>query len=275
VHTAEWALDRADVSARAAHRRPTVAQSWPGPGGGFQAHLYEAVLPLPGRYYLDAISVERLPGRGALRLAHLAVVDEIGRRTTSVALGAAYVSDTRHLVERATTPTVRLFEVPAGVAARVVSRLRVLPDDEAVLDALGAATRLGIDPLQEALATAEDAGRAPLPGEGRAGRAEVVRAGGGQIDVRGEGPGVLVVAAAWDEGWSASGDGQPLPLLRVDHAAIGVPIGPGIRRVVLRHRARGLSVGMALAAIAAAGLGITLARGRHRSVDPSPKRVLA
>ena len=116
VHTGEWALDRADVRARAAHARPPVAQSWPGPGGGFQAHLYEGVLPLPGRYYLDGITVERLPGRGPLRLAHLAVVDEVTGRTTSVALGAAYVSDTRHLIERATTPDVRLFEVPAGYA---------------------------------------------------------------------------------------------------------------------------------------------------------------
>src|SRR5687768_14023028 len=127
VHTGEWALDRRDVSARAAHRRPPIAQSWPGPGGGFQAHLYEGVLPLPGRYYLDGISVERLHGRGALRLAHLAVVDEVTRRNTSVALGAAYVSDTRYLIERATTPAVRLFEVQAAREARVVSRLRILP----------------------------------------------------------------------------------------------------------------------------------------------------
>ncbi len=265
VHTAEWALDRADVRARAAHRRPPIAQSWPGPGGGFQAHLYEGVLPLPGRYYLDGISIERLPGRGALRLAHLAVVDEVTRRTTSVALGAAYVSDTRHLVERATTPAVRLFEVPAGRrGARGPAAARPSRPTTPWLEALGAATRLGIDPLQEALATAADAARVPLPAGGRAGRAEVVRAEGGRIDVRGEGPGLLVVAAAWDPGWSASVDGRPLPLLRVDHAAIGVPIGPGIHRVVLRHRARGLSAGLALAAIGAAGRSDSrVARGRR------------
>ena len=275
VHTGEWALDRPDVRARAAHRRPPIAQSWRGPGGGFQAHLYEGVLPLPGRYYLDGISVERMQGRGALRLAHLAVVDEVTRRTTSVALGAAYVSDTRHVAERATTPAVRLFEVRAGLAARVVPRLRILPGDDAVVEALGAATRLGLDPTQEALAAAADAAHARLPEGGRAGRAEVVRAEGGRIDVRGEGPGLLVIAAAWDPGWSASVDGRPLPLLRVNHAEIGVPIAAGIHRVVLRHRAPGLSLGFALAAAGAAGLGFALARGRRRTVDPSPNRVLA
>jgi len=275
VHTGEWALDRADVRARAGHSRPPIAQSWPGPGGGFQAHLYEGVLQLPGRYYLDGISVERVAGRGSLRLAHLAVVDEVGRRTTSVALGAAFVSDTRHLVERSTTPAVRLLEVPAALAARVVPRLRVLPDDTAVLEALGGATRLGIDPLQEVLATAGDAAGITLPLAGRAGRAEVVRTEGARIDVRGEGPGLLVVAAAWDPGWSASVDGRPLPVVRVNHASMGIPIGAGFHRVELRHRARGLSAGLALAAIASVLLAFAVVRGRRARVDPSPNRVLA
>jgi hypothetical protein len=203
------------------------------------------------------------------------VVDEVTRRTTSVAPGAAYVSDTRHLIERATTPAVRLFEVPAGLSARVVPRLRIFPDDDAVVEALGAAGRLGIDPRQEALVTAEDAAGVSLPEGGRAGRAEVVRAQGGRIDVRGEGPGLLVIAAAWDRGWSASVDGRPLPLLRVDHAVMGVPIGAGIHRVVLRHRARGLPAGLILAAGAGAGLVFALARARRRRVDPSENRVLA
>lgn len=275
VHTGEWAIDRDDVRARAAHLRPPIAQSWPGPGGGFQAHLYEGVLQLPGRYYLDGISVERLPGRGPLRLAHLAVEDEVAHRTTTVALGAAFVSDTQHLIERSTTPAVRLFEAPAALAARVVPRLRILPDDDAVLDALGTATRLGIDPLQEVLATAHDAAGVSLPGGARAGRAEVVRSEGGRIDVRGEGPGLLVVATAWDPGWSASVDGRPLPLVRVNHAGMAVPIGAGFHRVALRHRARGLSAGLALAAMGAAGLAVAVARERRAKVDPSRNRVLA
>lgn len=276
VHTGEWALDRPDVKARAAHARPPIAQSWPGPGGGFQAHLYEGILPLPGRYYLDGISVQRLGGGGSLRLAHLAVVDEVGRRATSVALGAAFVSDTRHLVERSTTPAVRLFEVPAALAARVVPRLRILPDDGAVLDAMAAATRAGIDPLREALATAADAAGVVVPAGGRASRAEIVRAEGARIDVRGEGPGLLVVAAAWDRGWSASVDERPLPVVRIDHAAIGVPIGPGFHRIALRHRTRGLAAGLALAALAVAGIAVSVARSRRpATVDPSRNRMLA
>ena len=278
VHTAEWALERPDVRARAAHRLAPIAQSWPGPGGGFTAHLYEGVLPLPTRYSIDGITVSRLPGRGALRLAHLSVVDSVGHRTTAVAPGAAYVSDTRRLVERAATPAVRLFEAPAGVAARVVERLRVLPSDDAVVDALGAATRLGIDPLREALAIERDAATVEVPPGARAGRAEVVRAERGSVDARGEGPGLLVAAVAWDPGWSASVDGRKAPLLRVNEAEIGVPIGPGIHRVVLRHRAQGLAAGVGLCALGAGGLGAALWRGQSkhpRRVDPSRNRVLA
>jgi hypothetical protein len=279
VHTAEWALERPDVRARAAHSFPKIAESWAGPGGGFRAHLYEATVSLPGRYYVDGVSVERLPGRGSLRIAHLSAVDTVGRRAVAAGLAAAYVSDTRQLVERAATPAVRLFEVPGGVAARVVERVRVLGDDEAVLDAMAAVTRHGIDPRREALATAADAAAGPaLPARGRAGRAEIVRALRGRMDVRAEGPGVLVVAAGWDRGWTASSDGSPLPILRVNHAEIGVPLGPGIHRVVLGYETSGLSagLGLALASVAALAAASTrMRRRRLRAVDPSPKRVLA
>jgi hypothetical protein len=278
-HTAEWALDRPDVFGRAAHSKARIAESWIGPGGGFRAHLYEGSLELPGRYYIDGLTVERLPGKGALRIAHLTAVDATAARATSASLAAAYVSDVRHLTERAATPGVRLFEAPAGVAARVVERLRVLPDDAAVLDALGAASRHGIDPRREALATAADAAAVGISG-GRASRGEVVRSQRGRVDIRAEGPGVLVAAVAWDRGWTAHADGREVGIVRVNHAEMGIPLPAGLHRVELRHTAYGLRAGLALFALGAAGLGgaFVLARAHRRPrrpVDPSPSRVLA
>ena len=92
------------------------------------------------------------------------------------------------------------------------------------------------------------------------GRAEVVRAEGGRIDVRGEGPGLLVVAQSWDPGWSASLDGAAAPILRVDHAQLGIVLPAGPHRVALRYRTRGLLAGTWLAVAAAAGLAL---RGRR------------
>ena len=35
---------------------------WPAPDGSFQGHRYQALLHLPGRYWVDGIRVERAPG---------------------------------------------------------------------------------------------------------------------------------------------------------------------------------------------------------------------
>ena len=77
VHTAEWACDRPDVRARARPppRRPS-RRAGRGRAAASRPIATKACSPLPGRYYLDGVSVERLPARGRCRLAHLAVVDE-------------------------------------------------------------------------------------------------------------------------------------------------------------------------------------------------------
>src|SRR5229473_5253068 len=66
LDTAEWAWDRPDVRARVAHYRAPVAESWPAPDGSFQGHRYQALLRLPGRYWVDGVRLERAPGRGVL-----------------------------------------------------------------------------------------------------------------------------------------------------------------------------------------------------------------
>jgi uncharacterized membrane protein YfhO len=82
--------------------------------------------------------------------------------------------------------------------------------------------------------------------------------------VRAEGPGALVVATAFDAGWSATVDGAAAPLLRVNHVQMATVLPAGRHRVVLRHRPRGLAAGLALAASGAvllAAAALTL-RGR-------------
>jgi hypothetical protein len=256
VETAEWAYDRPDVVGAIAHRRAPVLESFAAPGG-FQGHHYLGVLPLPGRYLVDGIRVERLGGPGRFTVSRLAVVDPQSGRATPVSLAAGYVSDSTLFRETAATPAVRLFESTATVGpARVVERLRVVADDDAVLDALAATTAFGVDPRREALATARDAQGISLSVPGRASRAEVARAGGSGLEVRAEGPGWLVVPQGFDPGWSASVDGRAAALLRVNHAQIGVPLAAGTHRVSLRYRVRGALAGAWLAAAAAAGLAL-------------------
>jgi len=201
--------------------------------------------------------VERLAGPGRFTVSRLALLDPESGRATPVSLAAGYVSDSARFREAAATPGVRLFESTATVGpARVVERLRVLGDDEAVLAALAAPTAAGVDPRREALATARDARDVSVAAGARASRAEVARAGGSRLEVRAEGPGLLVVAQGFDPGWAARVDDRPATVLRVDHAQLGIVLPAGPHHVALRYRARGLLAGTWLAAAAAVGLAL-------------------
>jgi hypothetical protein len=262
AHTAEWAWDRADVSRRVAHRRAPIFEAWPGPGGAFQGLRYMGRLELPGRFMLDGLTLERLPGVGRLTVYRLALYDQATETLRAITLPAGYVSDRGRFLEVATTPDVRLFEVPGATTARVVAGVKVLPTQAAVAQALGALEREGVDHRRTALAAAPHAELLALP-PGHAGPAEVLRASKGGMDVRAEGPGLLVLAELNDRGWKARVDGRPARIHRVNLSQMGVVLGPGIHRVLLRYEVPGLREGVVLAALAAAGLFLWL-RGRVR-----------
>jgi hypothetical protein len=265
VDTAEWSWERADVRPRVAHQLAPVFNTWTEPGTSFAAHRYLARLRLPGRYLVDGVSLEARPDTGRLMLARLAVFDALTGALTPVSLPAAFVSDGGVLAERAVTPLVRLFEVPGGTRAWVAERPRVLADDDAVVRALATPAALGVDPHRDAFVTTDDARGLRLDAQSRAGRAEVlVPADPRRLDIRAEGPGLLVVSEAWDRGWSAAVDDQRAPIVRVNHAEMAVALGPGIHRVVLAYRTPGLALGAILAALTTLALGVSVARGARR-----------
>jgi len=136
----------------------------------------------------------------------------------------------------------------------------VVADDDAAERALAAPSVVALDPHLEAVVTAAEARGFPPMGEGRPGRAEVVREGD-SLDIRAEGPGILVVTEGWDLGWSGEVDGARASIVRVNEAEMGLALGPGTHRVVLSYRSPGLLVGLLFAAAAALGLGLAVARG--------------
>ena len=255
LETAEWAWDRPDVRALVAHEKAPVLESWPGPGGGFPAHRYQGILRLPGRFYLDGVGIERLPGDGHLTLSRMALVDTSTGRFAPVSLAASYVSDLGRFRELAATPAVRLYEVSGSLGrAFVVSALKTLASDDAVVQALRYPGGAGVDLRQQALVTAADATGVVVPADARASRAAVSAASLTTLDVRAEGPGVLVVPESWDAGWSAALDERPARILRVNQSSQAVVLGAGVHRVTFRHRPRGFTAGLALASLSALGL---------------------
>jgi hypothetical protein len=68
-------------------------------------------------------------------------------------------------------------------------------------------------------------------------------------------PGLLVLGDTWYPGWTATVDGAPADVLRVNHAFRGVPVGAGVHDVVFRYRPGWLVPG---AAISVAGLALAI-----------------
>lgn len=266
VDTAEWAWDRADVRPVVKHRKAKIHSSFP-VREGFLGHQYSSVLGLPGRFFVSGLRFRVLPGAPPLWLLRAGLRDRVTGRSTGVGIASAYGSDEVRLGQAAHTPLVSLFEVRRGVGpAWVVAALRRVSDEARVLDILRSPTRLGVDARHEAVATETDAAGLELPAHSRSSMADVVRSGGTRIVVRAAGPGLLVVAEGHDAGWTATVDARPARLVRVNGDRMAVALAAGHHRVVLRHHARGLASGAALALLALGALAVALVRARGRPV---------
>jgi Bacterial membrane protein YfhO len=249
VDTAEWAHDRPDVSPRVAHSRAEVLESFPAAGGS-RGHHYRSTLAMPGRYFVGGLRIERLPGPGDLVVSRVALFDGVSRRSYPLALPAAFVSDTARFREVTATPAVRLFEVePRPDIARVVGGVRVLDGETAVLEAVRAPTEAGIDPLTETAMEQLDARVLTLPSGSRPGPATLVGEPSNRIEVRAQGPGLLVLAETWDPGWRVRVDGERKHIVRVEHARMGVVAPAGIHRFEFDYRPPGFAPGLALAGV--------------------------
>jgi hypothetical protein len=263
VHTAEWAFDRPDVTRLMQHRKARVLETFAAEGAATGLR-YLGVVPLNGRFLVDGIGIESVPRTGRLTLFRLGLFDQASGRSSGVSASAGYVSEVLRFKEAAVTPNVRLFEVRATLGrARVVDGLRRLPGDEAVLGALRAPFRLGIDARREALATEEETRDIRVPEGARTSRALVARSSPSQMELLAEGPGVLVVTEGWDRGWSARVDDRPQHLLRVNATHLGLLLTAGPHRVALNHQAAGLGLGLGLLALGAAALVTAALRSRR------------
>jgi hypothetical protein len=265
VETAEWAWERPDVRATVRHGKATVHASFPA-REGFAGHQYLGVLPLGGRFAVDSLRFRAWTGAPPLWLFRAGLRDAETGRGAGLSTASAYVSDEVRLAEAAGTPLVSLFEVRRGIGeAWVVESVRLLPDETRLLDVLRAPTRLGVDARHEALATEAAFRGVALPPGSRSSQADVARATGGRIVVRAGGPGLLVLGAGFDPGFSARVDGRRAAILRVNGDRMGIVLPDGTHRVVVQHRARGLEAGLGLAALAGCALGLAwLAERRAR-----------
>ncbi len=90
-----------------------------------------------------------------------------------------------------------------------------------------------------------------------------------RVSVEANAPSILVVRNAWDEGWSATLDGSPAPVLHADYLMQGVAVPAGTHEVRLTYRdpsiARGLAASAAVWLVFLLAPGLAMARERRQS----------
>jgi uncharacterized membrane protein YfhO len=70
-----------------------------------------------------------------------------------------------------------------------------------------------------------------------------------RVSVRAPAPSIVVVRTNWDEGWTATVDGAPVPVLRADYFRQGVPVPAGRHDVRLVYRDARIGSGLLASAI--------------------------
>jgi len=75
-------------------------------------------------------------------------------------------------------------------------------------------------------------------------------------------PSLLKLSVAWYPGWRAALNGGELPVVRVDHALMGVVVPAGDGEVEFRFHSNYFGAGLGITLVAALGLGLLAWRGR-------------
>jgi hypothetical protein len=142
--------------------------------------------------------------------------------------------------------------------------------------ALAAVLEHGFDPALQAVVEG-DPGIPPAPGAASPGTAtyEQVQPEEVRIGVDATAPSLVIVRNAWDQGWSATVDGRPAPVLKADHFLQGVPVPEGEHEIWLTYREPSIGRGVALSALVwlafLAVAAAVLASERRRGVGARPR----
>lgn len=113
----------------------------------------------------------------------------------------------------------------------------------------------------------------PPAGGGRPGRVVLLSQGSGAVETRveSEGAGWLVLAEAFDPGWTADVAGRPVTVYRANGPFMAVPVPAGSSVVGVRYRPRSVLLGAALSALGLLSLAFLFRLERRRRVLPATR----
>jgi hypothetical protein len=130
----------------------------------------------------------------------------------------------------------------------IPSWIEVVPDHDKRLAKMESAD---FDPWQTAFVESS----VELPSACR-GEAQITQEIPNRVSIRArmETAGLIVLTDAWDKGWRAYLDGQPVTILRTDHALRGVAVPAGLHALEFRYESASLAWGLRVAGLAALAL---------------------
>jgi hypothetical protein len=161
-------------------------------------------------------------------------------------------------------PGARLYRVP-GSLPRVflAGHAEIVPDSIALNRLYEPAIIAG-----ESVWLASEANAREVPaGPGRAGQCRLDSFSNLRLEAQCAGgqPGLAVFNEQYDQGWSATVDGQPAPILRANLNMRAVALAPGAHHIAMAYSPPGLRAGAVVTLVSlVALLGLALVRGRRR-----------
>jgi hypothetical protein len=168
-------------------------------------------------------------------------------------------------------PDARLYELEgAAPRATVVGAQRVAGSPDEALDAV---TDPGFDPTRLVVTEERLPGLAESEGA-PAGSARIVRTEADRLEVvaDAERDGLLVVSDAWFPGWTATVDGRPADVERVNYVFRGVRVRAGTHVVEFAYRPLSWRVGWIVSLLALLGIAAAVAPLPRRARRRAPAR---
>ncbi len=238
--TAEWAYDRADVTANAKHHRAPIAESWP--LGEFQGHRFLARLKFD-RAEIERIEFDYLLPEAEILIARASLFD--GQTNTSTQLDNINLPPARWK-KLESFGQVEIYEnLKKMPRAWLAQKIVVQPSIEVqrIIRSGTFSDGSPFDPGETVLMETEDFGgrEITLPSIGELSNpvANVTSYSAHRIKLETDNPtaSFLVLSEIYYRGWDARIDGQKAPVYRVDHALRGVALSPGKHQIEFAYRA--------------------------------------
>ena len=253
--TAEWAIDRPDVSKVILHRPASIAGSFE--ADGFVGHKFETTLAVGdgNPVNVNDIQFDWLRKAGSIVIAQTTLIDD----TT----GARYIvpdffefatgGDWDQPITTSTRDTLQRYEKALGPAWLVDETLPMARPDIAQAIATGHLPDQSVfDPGRTALVDGPVAALPAAAAPELHGHVDVVemQPEDWTLDVVAPKAGFLVISQLYYPGWSATVNGQQESLYRTNYAFQGVAVPAGRSRVELTFRPRSLIYGAGITLLA-------------------------